>query len=54
MIIDILNKNTDCNKQVNNYMGMVNLNITQIKTHSLIQIKNKINERNRNQWYQSM
>ena len=54
MIIDIENKNTDWSKLVNNYMEMVNLNITQIKTLSIIQIKNKINEWDRNQWYQSM
>ena len=35
-------------------MKMVNLNITQIKTLSIIQIKNKINEWDINQWYQSM
>ena len=54
MIIDIENKNTDWSKLVNNYMEMVNLNITQIKTLSIIQIKNKINEWDRNQRYQSV
>ena len=54
MIIDIVNKNTDWSKQVINYMEMVNLNITQIKTLSIIKIKNKLNKWDRNQWYQSM